>query len=302
MAKKRTSLKGKLTGSGESEEKGKGIDLLFGGTPEDTDDEAADDEAVSASGDEPVVPAPPSPTSAAAPPPPPAPASISSDPAPTTPIGAEAADDFIDPDALPVAMEAPPPEAEDFIDPDALPVALEAPPAGEEPIIDPDALPVAMEAPPLDEAPAIDPDALPAAYEEPDLGAGLEISMDDITTPPDPAVGAPELAVDPAPPDIVPPISSEPVFDPAADIPDIGGEADIVDGGVGDLGGSSRSLPLNRLHHPTNPPSIPHRRLITPPSPVPIPLRRRENRPPYHPPLRPRLAPPGVELKGLAGS
>ena len=144
MAKRRSSLKGNdPENSGSSEEKGKGIDLLFGGPPAVEEDPEIEDlandvepvETETETGTE-------SPT--VSPPPP---------PAPPTPVAMEAPPaDLVDELGLPVAMEAPPADLELAVpDLEDMPVAMETPPTD----LDLDTadfadMPVAMERPPAD--------------------------------------------------------------------------------------------------------------------------------------------------------
>ena len=109
MAKKRASLKGK--GVGGSEEKGRGIDLLFGSTAEGEDTDAGN-LVIDATPESPEVASrsAPSATPVAAPPPPPSGAAPPPAPTPTSsdvPIAAEV-DEF----GFPVASETPPADLE----------------------------------------------------------------------------------------------------------------------------------------------------------------------------------------------
>ncbi len=112
MAKKRSSLRGKGPGSsGAGEEKGKGIDLLFGGTPPETDDEDSSVIEGSISGERDEAPASASGAHFAPPPPPP--------PVP----------DAVPVESLPVPQPAEPSSSDQAVDEFGLPLAMEQPPA-----------------------------------------------------------------------------------------------------------------------------------------------------------------------------
>lgn len=290
MVKKRASLKGKgVSGSGSSQEKGKGIDLLFGGPPKDEAEPEEDDLIIDASSEMAgagtrSVSTAPDPGDAVPPPPPPPPtfaaASLSE---------ASSAEGSLDDFGLPVAMEAPPPDLELAVsDIDTMPVAKEAPPPdlalNLSDFVD---TPVAMEAPPPDLEPAgsVDIDSMPVAMEGPPPDLQPTLPPTDFSPPPAPV--------------------------PTVDFPDTLSEADIMNGGdngafpppaetdFSGLAGMDFSA-IPPQPEIVSPPPISSPPITPPPASPPFPTSPPVDFSPPPPPV-PSIAPPRARIDSISG-
>jgi len=256
MAKKRASLRGKDAEKNSPEEKGKGIDLLFGGTPEEEEVEpdgdatepdevvdvtfgAAKTGAESAEEDLPTEVRDDlgdlADDTFMAPPPPPIP--------PVPPVDTLASDEpdgeavftssdrMVDELGLPVAMEAPPPDLEFATSiEESLPVAMEAPPADLEFAAPPTGLGPAFSAAedfPADNFGEADHDSFGTAQEDlsglaaDDLSGLADENLGDVAAPeltPSPSFDMP-MATTPLPSPLPAATAAEPTVPPVTPVP-----------------------------------------------------------------------------------